>query len=106
MYAIRSYYERFFQGYKPDLPFRDGMKRIWINYLRHRVEHYEESVFLEQYARSPYITPEDKRLSESMKTPFHAIIQRGKLEQLVKADVDDEMILLLLLGFIRSYNFV
>ena len=94
--------ERFLQGYDETEPFRIGLKKIWINYLTHRIEHYEESVFLEQYYRSPFITKDHKRLAEKMKSPVHKLIQRGKKEMLIKNDIDDEMLFLSLLGFIRE----
>ena len=94
--------ERFLQGYDENEPFRIGLKKIWINYLTHRIEHYEESVFLEQYYRSPFITKDHKRLAEKMKSPVHKLIQRGKKEMLIKNDIDDEMLFLSLLGFIRE----
>lgn len=94
--------QRFMKGYDPDEPFRTGLKRVWLNYLKHRIEHYEESVFLEQYYRSPFITAEQKQVAESMKQPVKELIQRGKDEKLVKKDFDNEMLFLALLGFIRE----
>jgi AcrR family transcriptional regulator len=94
--------DRFLKGYTSSKPFKLGLKVIWINYLKHRIEYHEESVFLEQYYRSLYISPEHKRKAESMKTPVHNVIQRGKEEMLVKKDVDDEMLFLAMLGFIRE----
>ncbi|NOQ24694.1 MAG: TetR family transcriptional regulator [Bacteroidales bacterium] len=94
--------DRFLMGYTSSQPFKLGLKIIWINYLKHRIEHHEESVFLEQYYRSLYITTQHKRTAESMKTPIHKLIQRGKEEMLVKKDIDDEMLFLAMLGFIRE----
>ncbi len=94
--------DRFMQGYDESEPFRIGLKKVWTNYLKHRVEHFEESIFLEQYYRSPYISIDHKKMAESMKTPVHQLIQRGKKEMLIKGDVDDEMLFLALLGFIRE----
>lgn len=94
--------ERFMKGYDPGQAFLTGLKTVWLNYLKHRIEHYEESVFLEQYYRSPYISSPEMNLAESMKAPVHEIIRRGKKENLVKKDVDDEMLFLAMLGFIRE----
>ena len=94
--------DRFFQGYNENEPFKIGLKRIWLNYLNHRIEHYKESVFLEQYYRSPYITREHIVLAESMKDPVKELIRRGKKEMLVKQDMEDEMLFLSMLGFIRE----
>lgn len=94
--------ERFMQEYDETKPFNEGFRQVWFNYFTHRVHHYKESVFMEQYYRSPYITTEDKNLAESMKHPIHQLMQRGKRELLVKNNVDDEMLFLSLLGFIRE----
>lgn len=94
--------ERFMRGYDPGEPFRIGLKRVWVNYLMHRVEHYRESYFLEQYYRSPYITEEHHQLSEALKHPVYEILQRGKQEMLIKPEVDDEMLFLAMIGFIRE----
>lgn len=98
----RDSVERFLKGYSEDLPFKIAIKTVWINYLNHRIEHHKESVFLEQYYRSPFISAEHKKLAELMKEPVHQIIQRGKREMLIKNDVDDEMLFLSMLGFIRE----
>jgi len=94
--------DRFFEGYKKDEPFKVRLKRVWLNYLMHRIEHHKESVFLEQYYRSPYITKEHVVIAESMKDPVKELINQGKNEMLVKPDIDDEMLFLSMLGFIRE----
>ncbi len=94
--------ERFMRGYSTEEPWPTGFRKVWFNYLKHRIEHFEESVFLEQYYRSPYITVVQKRMAESMKSPVHQMIRRGKESELVREDVDDEMLFLAMLGFIRE----
>jgi TetR/AcrR family transcriptional regulator, repressor of fatR-cypB operon len=93
---------RFMTGYDPEEPFLTGLKKVWLNYLKHRIEHYEESVFLEQYYRSPYISAREIQMAEFMKSPVQQMIRRGKDLGLVKQDVDDEMLFLAMLGFIRE----
>lgn len=94
--------ERFLKGYDKTLPYKIGLKIIWMNYLKHRIEYNEESIFMEQYYRSPYITRKHKRIAELMKSPIHQIIRRGKEEKLVKQEFDDEMLFLSMLGFLRE----
>lgn len=96
--------ERFLEYYNPKAPFKIGLKTVWKNYLMHRMNHYKESNFLELYYRSAYITETHKQMAEEMKKPIHKIIQRGKNEMLIKQDIDDEMIFLGMLGFIRELN--
>ena len=94
--------ERFMKDYDEKEPFKIGLKKVWINYLKHRIENHRESVFLEQYYHSPYITPEERDMAEAMKSPVHDLIRRGKREMLIKRNVDDEMVFLAMLGFIRE----
>ena len=91
--------ERFIAGYDPSDPFIKGLKKVWLNYL---IEHYSESVFLEQYYRSPYMTREEKKMAEAMKLPVHKIIRQGKELGLVRDNADDEILFLAMLGFIRE----
>ena len=94
--------ERFMQGYSQEEDFLKGLKKMWLNYLKHRIENYEKSVFMEQYYRSPYISPREMVMAESLKKPVHQLIRRGKNEGLVRPDLDDEMLFLAMLGFIRE----
>lgn len=94
--------ERFMKGVNADITFKPAIKKIWMNYLTHRIEHYEESIFMEQYYRSPYISEDTLAVAESMKKPVHQVIQLGKLEGLVRLDADNEMLFLAMLGFIRE----
>jgi AcrR family transcriptional regulator len=93
---------RFMKGYDTGQPFHPGLKLVWLNYLKHRIEHHDESVFLEQYYRSPYISGDELQMAESMKEPVLEMIRRGKTEKLIREDVDDEMLFLAMLGFIRE----
>jgi hypothetical protein len=70
--------------------------------LNHRIVYHKESVFLEQYYRSPYITSQHKKIAESMKTPVYKIISKGKSEGVVRKDADEEIMFLAMLGFIRE----
>lgn len=93
---------RFLEGYSPSLPFRVAIQMVWKNYLYHRIDHHSESVFLEQYYRSPYISEKHKSIAEAMKVPVHEIIRKGVAEGIVVDDVDVEMLFLSMLGFIRE----
>ena len=94
--------DRFLEGYNHDEEFLKCFRRIWMNYLKHRMEHHEASVFLEQYYRSPYISKDHLEMAEGMKEPVKRMIQRGKEDGLVRQDRDNEMLFLSMLGFIRE----
>lgn len=93
---------RFMKGYDPGRPLMEGLKQVWMNYLEHRIEHHDESIFLEQYYRSPYISGDELQMAESMKAPVLQMIRRGQQEKVIRADADDEMLFLAMLGFIRE----
>ena len=93
---------RFFEGYDPEQPFKQSIKKVWVNYLKHRIEHHDESIFLEHYYYSPYITESQKKVAEEMKTPVYAIINKGKKDNFINNDIDTEMIFSAMIGFIRE----
>lgn len=94
--------ERFIQDYEKDKPFVVCLKKIWINYLKHRIEFHDESIFLEQYYRSTYITKKQKELAEAMKAPVFELIERGKQEMILKSHTDNQMLFSAMIGFIRE----
>jgi AcrR family transcriptional regulator len=93
---------RFLEGYEPNEEFKTCLKKVWVNYLKNRIENHEESVFMEQYYHSPYITLAQKKIAEEMKAPVHAIINRGKNEGLLDKTIDTEMHFAAMIGFIRE----
>lgn len=94
--------DRFLSDYDPTKSFEICLKKIWTNYLKHRIEHHEVSVFLVQYYHSPYITKEQKRAAQEMKNPVLELIQRGKNEQFIRDDTDNELLFTAMIGFIRE----
>lgn len=97
-----SLVERLHKNYDADKPFEVNAKVFWINYLNYRIAHYTESLFMEQYYLSPFISEEQKSFIKTLKTPIHELIRQGKKERLINENVDNEMLLLAVLGFIRE----
>jgi len=98
----RESVHRFLAGYSEKIPFKESLKKVWLNYLNHRITYHAESVFLEQYYRSPYISEPLKHIAESMKLPVHKIIRRGIEEGVLSPKLDERMVFLAMLGFIRE----
>lgn len=94
--------ERFLADFDTELPYIKGLRVVWINYLKHRIEHHEESVFLEQYYHSPYITKQQRQIADNMKKPVLEILERGKTDLLINDTADTEMIFSAIIGFIRE----
>jgi len=93
---------RFLEGYDPNKSFKIRLKKVWVNYLKNRIENHEESVFMEQYYHSPYITPSQKKIADEMRTPIHEIINGGKEEGFLNKKIDTEMLFSAMIGFIRE----
>src|ERR1022692_1152089 len=74
----------YFTGYDPQVPFKEGFKVIWMNLLKHRVEKFEEAVFLDQCYHSPFIAESTKEITRKLFQPLRRLIDRGKQEGLVK----------------------
>ncbi len=83
-------------------PFKLNSKRIWFNYLKHRINNYNEHIFLEQYYRSKYISNQQKSILETLRTPIHDIIQRGKNEMLIKQNISEHLLFIAISGFIKE----
>ncbi len=94
--------KRFFDGDAQSHDYQIRVKGIWLNYLTHRMEFYNESIFMEQFYRSPFITEEQRQLDHSMKKPVIELIRYGQKEGQISSAYDAEMILHLMLGFIRE----
>ena len=93
---------RFLQNYDDSLSFKKGIKTIWLNYLKHRIEYFEESIFIEQYYHSPYITQQQKEMAEDMKQPVYRLLETGKKNNEIKTQADSQLLFLAMLGFIRE----
>jgi len=46
------------EGYAEDLPLHERFRVIWLNAARYYLNHPRETVFMEQYANSPFLKPE------------------------------------------------
>jgi AcrR family transcriptional regulator len=81
---------------------RDSLKRIYVNMLNYRLEHYNETVFIDQYFQSNYMQIDlSKQLDtflEKNKPLYELLIKGQENGEIVKAD------LLILIGFIIGTN--
>lgn len=94
--------DRFVKNFNSDIPFKSFFKSHWINYLKHRIEFHNESVFLEQYYYSGHITESQKLALEQMKSSIYEMLQEGQDKGFLVSNVDKNVLLSAVMGFIRD----
>lgn len=89
------------KGYDPAAPFMESFELIWNNFLEANLENPEESAFVEQYYRSPYLDKTVQDEADRLVAPIFELLERGKRERLVK-EVPTEMLVAQLTGFVNG----
>ena len=92
----------YFKDYSESLPFVDGFKVVWHNLLLFRIEHFEESVFMDQCHHSPFITESTKEIANKMIQPLYKLVERGKEERILK-ETDSVIQLAFIVGSINQF---
>jgi AcrR family transcriptional regulator len=87
----------YFKGYDVDEPFERGFKTVWNNIFRHRIENFEEGVFLEQCYHSPFIGESIKEMGQRLIQPMYKLVERGKREKKIK-NLDTFLLLTYMVG--------
>lgn len=72
------------QGDDASLPFRSRFQRMWLNWLDHRLTHYAQVVFLEQYYNSPWFSEESRNLSARLIKGCVDLIETARAQQILK----------------------
>lgn len=87
------------EGLNNDKPFKILFKKMCADYLDYFLQHYPETIFMQQFANSPYI---DETTKDAVKTSTEALsrlLERGKTEMLLK-DLDTRFMISFLHGTI------
>ena len=93
-----------FQGVNLQEPFKVCFKKLWINSLQNKINNFKESVFMEQYYHSPYITVETRQMAFNQIQPFMELLERGKKELVIKP-IDNALLMAITYGFIRQLSY-
>jgi AcrR family transcriptional regulator len=93
----------YFKDLDPAAPFRTGFRTIWMNIFRHRMERFEEAVFLEQCMHSPFITAGSRETANQLLQPLFALMERGKKENKIR-NIDTILLLSSIIGSINEVN--
>ncbi len=91
----------YFKNYTPSMPFKKGLKTIWLNLLNYRLKKFEEAVFVDQCFHSPFITQTTKELTKKLFTPLFSLVESGKEQKLIKK-ADTLLLLTFMAGSIND----
>ncbi|MDX1908214.1 MAG: TetR/AcrR family transcriptional regulator [Bacteroidia bacterium] len=64
-------------SYDPEDPFPVTFKKLWFSFFEVGLREPERMIFIEQFARSPYLTPETRDQGDRMLRPFEEILAWG-----------------------------
>lgn len=93
-----------YRDFDINLPVRQSLKKIYINMLNYRLNHYDETVFIDQYQQSGYIQLNfSKQLAEYEKQnkPLYDLLEKGQREGIIKA-LDSIILISFFDGAVRS----
>lgn len=77
---------KMYEGYDPEKPLRDSFHRIFLNSINYRINHFSETVFIDQYIQSSYVQYHlDKQMSEYRRQhkPLYELIAKGQKQGLI-----------------------
>ena len=71
-------------GDDPIVPFRSRFQHLWTNWLEHRLTHYAQVVFMEQYYNSPWFSDVSRDLSTRLFKDWVDLFETAKAQQILK----------------------
>ncbi len=88
---------RIYSVIKPNAPFKLSMKDLFDNYIKNRVDYFEEHFFVEQCSNSHFLDSESKKLDDAAFVGVFELLDKGKKELLVK-NIDNTIITAHMMG--------
>lgn len=88
---------RIYSGINTTAPFKIIMKELFDNYIKNRVDYFEEHFFIEQCSNSHFLDLESKKLDEAAFVGIFELLEKGKAELLIKK-VDNALITAHMMG--------
>lgn len=88
---------RIYSVLKPNAPFKLSMKALFDNYIKNRIDYFEEHFFVEQCSNSHYLDAESKELDEAAFVGVFELLEKGKKELLIK-DLENTIITAHMMG--------
>eukprot|EP00611_Tribonema_gayanum_P012833 TRINITY_DN23521_c0_g1_i1.p3 TRINITY_DN23521_c0_g1~~TRINITY_DN23521_c0_g1_i1.p3 ORF type:complete len:189 (-),score=82.08 TRINITY_DN23521_c0_g1_i1:132-617(-) len=88
-------------GIDTAVPFRSRFQQNWNRLLRHRLAHYPEAVFMDQYYNSPWFSEASRQFSARFATGCLRFFDDARAQQIVK-DVPTLMLAASFFGSVRD----
>lgn len=79
--------QKMYEQFDINMPVKQSLKLIYINMLNYRLNHYNETIFIDQYIQSNYIQLNfSKQMSEYelQNKPLYDLIKKGQTEGIIK----------------------
>ncbi len=79
--------QKMYEQFDINMPVKQSLKLIYINMLNYRLNHYNETVFIDQYIQSNYIQLNfSKQMSEYelQNKPLYDLLNKGQKEGIIK----------------------
>ncbi|MDP3832474.1 MAG: TetR/AcrR family transcriptional regulator [Hydrogenophaga sp.] len=85
-------------GIDPATPFRSRFQQNWTRLVRHRLAHYPETVFMDQYYNSPWFSEASRQFSARFASGCLGFFDQARAQQILK----DAPTMLLISSFFGS----
>lgn len=79
--------QKMYEKFDINMPVKQSLKLIYINMLNYRMNHYNETIFIDQYIQSNYIQLNfSKQMSEYelQNKPLYDLLSKGQTEGIIK----------------------
>ncbi|MCF0056322.1 TetR/AcrR family transcriptional regulator [Dyadobacter sp. CY356] len=79
--------EKMYERFDINLPVKQSLKLIYVNMLNYRLNHYNETVFIDHYIQSNYIQLNfSKQMAEyeQQNKPLYDLLKKGQNEGIIK----------------------
>jgi len=96
--------QKMYVDFDLNLPIRQSLKKIYLNMLNYRLNHYDETVFIDQYIQSNYIQLNfSKQMAEyeNQNKPLYKLLEKGQNEGIIKK-IEAIMLISFIDGSVRA----
>lgn len=87
----------YFRDIDPAAPVKVRFRTVWMNALDHRIAHFGEAVFTEQYYQSAFMNEYGRRETHRLFAPLFELIEEGQRQMIIK-ELDPLLIAMFSIG--------